>query len=272
MEFSVLASGSKANATLVRTETTSLLIDCGLSLREVTLRLRSLGVEPESISAILITHEHTDHVAGIERFQRNYQTPIYVNRGTAKAISETISVEHFSYDSFQIGDLEIRAIPVSHDAREPVGFLIEYSGKSLGVFTDLGQSSPELLQCLSTVDALILESNHDLNMLAQSRYPHYLQERIRGSEGHLSNCAAGLMLEQIASKESRRLKYVVAAHISDVANEPELALQGLREGWRRAGVDRSPEFIAASQKFATSFFSVLEDFELTSIENVMGAV
>jgi phosphoribosyl 1,2-cyclic phosphodiesterase len=229
MRFASLGSGSDGNALLISSVAgTTVMLDCGFGLRETERRLARLGKTPADLAAILVTHEHGDHVGGVFKFARKHRIPVWLSYGTWQAVRrdvDGVSV-HFCRDgdSFVVGDLELSPYTVPHDAREPVQFVVSDGCHRLGVLTDAGQSTPHLVRMLGACDALLLECNHDRDMLATSAYPWSLKQRIGGDYGHLSNQTAA---EILAGLDRSRLRKVVGAHLSKQNNTRELALEAL---------------------------------------------
>ncbi|KVM69814.1 MBL fold metallo-hydrolase [Burkholderia ubonensis] len=231
MRFASLGSGSEGNALVVEAAsgatTTRVLLDCGFSAKEVERRLGRLHLCIDDLDAILITHEHSDHVGSALTLARRASLPLYMSWGTARAVgADEADVElHVLWgdETARIRDLAVLPYTVPHDAREPLQFVFMDGCHRLGVLTDVGGATPHITAVLSGCDALVLESNHDTAMLAASRYPQSLKARIGGSHGHLSNDAAADIL---ASLERSRLQHLVAAHLSQQNNRPELARQG----------------------------------------------
>lgn len=229
MRFASLGSGSQGNALVVEAGSTRVLLDCGFSTRMVTAKLAKLGLAPETLTAILVTHEHSDHMAGVFSLARRYRLGVYLTHGTqAVALrgKATPSECHVidGHASFAIENLEIRPFPVPHDAREPVQYRFGDGSHCLGVLTDTGSITPHIVEVLGTCDALVLECNHDPGMLSVSRYPMVLRERIGGRYGHLANEQAAGFLRQI---DLSRLQHLVAAHLSQENNRPQLAVKAL---------------------------------------------
>lgn len=228
MRVTSLGSGSEGNALVVEassgTTTTRVLLDCGFSAKEIDRRLVRVGLASGELDAILITHEHSDHIGGALTMARRFGIPLYMSWGTARAVgADTADVDlHVMWgdDAAAIGDLEIHPYTVPHDAREPLQFVFSNGSARLGVLTDAGMSTPHLCSALNGCNALVLEANHDVEMLANGRYPASLKARISGSHGHLSNAAAA---EILASLDRSRLRHLVAAHLSQQNNQPELA-------------------------------------------------
>ena len=228
IRFASLGSGSEGNALLVESGQSRLLLDCGFSVAETVRRLGRLGVAPESLNAILVTHEHDDHVGGVARFSRRFGTKVYLSYGTCMAAS---AQEQFadmviidSHTPFAIGDIEVMPYPVPHDAREPTQFVFGDGAARLGVLTDAGASTPHIEMMLSGLEALIIECNHDRELLRNSAYPERLKARISGRYGHLDNEQAAQIVSSI---DRQSLQHVIAAHLSQKNNRPELAVGAL---------------------------------------------
>ncbi|WP_374338477.1 MBL fold metallo-hydrolase [Leeia sp.] len=231
MRFAALASGSEGNALLVQHGSTLLMMDCGLPLREVKRGLHRLGLEPAQLSAILVTHEHGDHIGGVPALASAFNLPVFASHGTLSSAQAPFTrlPRLMPFDSHDptplvIGDLEICPIRVPHDTREPVQYRFDNGQHRLGVLTDLGSLTPHVVHCLTGVDALVLECNYEPDLLARGRYPARLQQRIRGPLGHLANQQAAELLTQL---DCSRLQHLLAAHLSNENNRPELAQQAL---------------------------------------------
>ena len=229
MRFASLGSGSRGNGTLIEQNGTCVLVDCGFSMKEAELRLAKLGSSAEKISAILVTHEHGDHINGVGALARKYKTPVWATGGTFSAdrLGERIEMNRIcSHTVFAIGDIEVQPFPVPHDAREPTQFVFSNGDKRLGLLTDVGSRTAHLEQQLSGCDALILECNHDVNLLANGEYPPSLKRRVGGDLGHLSNIQAADILSRI---DTSKLTQLIAAHLSEKHNTPSLAQSALAE-------------------------------------------
>ena len=236
MKFASLGSGSEGNALLISAgsgnETgcgpTTVMLDCGFGLRETERRLQRLGQEPASLAGILVTHEHSDHVGGVFKLARRYQLPVWLSFGTWQAVRDAAAgVDvRFCRDSvpFTIGALELLPYTVPHDAREPLQYVARDGHLQLGVLTDAGHPTPHLVGALGACDALLLECNHDVKLLAESRYPPSLKWRIGGPFGHLSNVHAA---EILAALDRSRLNKIVGAHLSQQNNTPALARKAM---------------------------------------------
>ena len=225
MRFASLGSGSEGNGLLVESGTTRLLVDCGFNRAETARRLARLGLSPSDLSAILVTHEHDDHGCGVARLARRYDLPVYLTYGTLVALGSSgammprISLID-SHTPFMIGDLEIHPFPVPHDAREPSQFVFSDGDRRLGLLTDAGDSTPHIERMLSGIDALMLECNHDLDLLMSGPYPPLLKRRISSRWGHLDNDTAARLVNGI---DCSRLQHFIAAHLSAQNNTPDLA-------------------------------------------------
>ena len=225
MRFACLGSGSQGNGLVVEVENTRLLLDCGFTLKETVFRLSRLGLEPGMIDGLLVTHEHDDHIGGVERFARKFMIPVWLTHGTLRGVERRFarlpSVNIIEgYQRFSIGSIEVEPYPVPHDAREPAQFVFGDGVFRLGVLTDTGCSTSHIEATLTRCHALMLECNHDANMLANGDYPYRLKQRVGGRFGHLENTAAG---ELLARLDSSRLQHVIAAHLSQKNNTPLLA-------------------------------------------------
>jgi phosphoribosyl 1,2-cyclic phosphodiesterase len=225
LRFSVLASGSGGNACYVETEGARILIDAGLSCREIERRLAVVGVSADRLDGIVLTHEHSDHIRGVGPMARRYNLPLYVNSGTLENGQKTLGrlpdlrmIE--TGGSIAINDLLIETFTKCHDAADPVGIVLSSNGTRIGLATDLGRSTRLAEERLKGCQALILEFNHDPKMLDEGPYPLYLKRRIKGPDGHLSNQQGGQLLRAVSHPE---LRVVVLAHLSKTNNDPEKA-------------------------------------------------
>ena len=228
MRFASLGSGSEGNALVVEVGATRVMLDCGFGLADSVFRLERLGLAPEQITAIVITHEHSDHIGGAARFSRKYRTPIWLTHGTLSWLAADVRSDLLngidSHDEFAIQDIHVQPFPVPHDAREPAQFVFSDGARRLGVLTDLGCSTPHVEASLTGVDALVLECNHDRDLLMNGAYPMNLKQRVAGRYGHLDNEAAADLLGRI---DHTRLQHLLAAHLSKQNNRPELAKAAL---------------------------------------------
>jgi phosphoribosyl 1,2-cyclic phosphodiesterase len=226
----VLASGSKGNATYISDGSTAILIDAGLSAMEIKRRLKSRGLNPKDLNAILVTHEHSDHVQAVGVLSRQLKIPVYLSRNIKKRVYMGNSVHEIrtfnSGSTFQIENLAVHPFAVSHDAADPVGFAIGQNGSRIGVATDLGTVTPHLKENLKHCHLLILEANHDPQMLVNGPYPWYLKRRIQSRSGHLSNRQAKRLLMELQHKG---LEHVILAHLSQTNNAPQKVLAEVSE-------------------------------------------
>ncbi len=226
MRMHVLSSGSKGNLTFLETAGVRILVDVGLSCKEATRRLQAVGVDPESLDAILVTHEHSDHIRGVSVTSRRYKLPVWIGARAWKRVSvretDWFLVNEFRPERpFCIGDLEILPFRVPHDAADPVAYRFQSPEGRAGLVTDLGHAPEPVVRALLGSDLLVLESNHDETMLETGPYPDYLKRRIRSHAGHLSNTQSAELLDRLWHPG---LKGVVLGHLSEENNRPELAL------------------------------------------------
>jgi phosphoribosyl 1,2-cyclic phosphodiesterase len=245
VRFASLGSGSRGNATLVQAGDTVLMVDCGFSAVETERRLTRLGLAPDCLAAILVTHEHSDHVSGVARFAARHGITVWSTAGTRIAsekqglhAAEAIHGEK----AFALGDIQVTPVTVPHDAREPVQFVFSDGACSFGLLTDTGAITPHIVRMFRDCAALLLECNHDVDMLEQGPYPEALKERVGGPLGHLSNGQAADFLRRLGT---RRLQHLVAAHLSEKNNTPTLAREALA-----AAAGCSTEWIAVAQQDA----------------------
>ncbi|MFK5894055.1 MAG: MBL fold metallo-hydrolase [Pseudomonadota bacterium] len=221
MRFSSLGSGSSGNATLIQTDQTLVMLDCGFSCKETVNRLQRLDINPALVDAIVVTHEHNDHLSGVGTFSRKFKVPVWMNSGTFRArdIGALFQLNVFnSHQPFIINELQLQPFIVPHDSREAVQFVFSYKNKNLAVVTDLGHISPHVLSFLVNLDALVIEANHDFDMLWTGSYRRNLKQRVSGDYGHLSNHQAAELVKHI---DVSSLQYIIAAHLSDENNSPE---------------------------------------------------
>ena len=234
MRLCSIASGSSGNCIYVGSDATHLLVDVGISGKRTETGLNELELTGRDLDGILITHEHADHIQGLGVIARKYHVPIYGTAGTLAAlksmsalgkVEESLFHEIHEDDKFTIKDLTINPMRISHDASQPVGYRISYGNKRIAVCTDLGVYNDYTVECLKGLDALLLEANHDVNMLQVGPYPYYLKQRILGDRGHLSNENSGRLLCKILHDN---LKTVLLGHLSKENNLPELAYETVR--------------------------------------------
>jgi phosphoribosyl 1,2-cyclic phosphodiesterase len=231
VRFASLGSGSEGNALLIEVHSTRVLLDCGFGVADTTRRLARLGVQAEDVSGILVTHEHEDHIGGVARFARKHGLPVWLTGGTYRGLEQVfqpdVSVTIIQgYEAFSVGDIHVAPYPVPHDAREPAQYVFSDGVRRLGVLTDAGHITPHMQRCLNGCNALVMECNHEPDMLESSTYPPSLKSRIASRFGHLDNASAARLLGLI---DRTRLQHVIAAHLSQNNNRPELAQQALAQ-------------------------------------------
>ena len=234
MELCSIASGSSGNCICVGTGNSHLLVDAGISGKRIEAGLNSVGLKTKEMEAILVTHEHIDHIAGLGVLARRYGLPIYGTQGTLEAVMSVKSVGKIDESllhpivpewKFQVGDMTVHPISVSHDAAEPVAYMIEKDGHKAGVITDLGMYDDDLVEKLQEMDLLLLEANHDEGMLQCGSYPYSLKQRILSDRGHLSNVCSGRLLGRLLHD---RFHAVILGHLSEENNLAELAYETVR--------------------------------------------
>jgi phosphoribosyl 1,2-cyclic phosphodiesterase len=254
-KFTILGSGSSGNCAYVETENARVLIDAGFSPRQIRQRLASIGRTPENLTAILITHEHSDHIAGLLGIADKFQIPVYCNRETQDATIWTfkekwskktnlaleaadtwkskINWQLFTTGaSFEIADVLVETFSIPHDAQDPVGFLLRTARGNIGFVTDLGHTTKLVIERVRAANVLVLESNHDIKLLQNSRRSWALKQRILGRHGHLSNVDAAEAAAQIMSAD---LRHLYLAHLSRECNKPELAQHVMAEQLHHIG-------------------------------------
>jgi phosphoribosyl 1,2-cyclic phosphodiesterase len=236
MQVHILASGSTGNVAYFKFGRTRLLVDAGISTRRIESKLALLGVRTGDLDGVLITHEHIDHIKGLDVLIRRYHLPVFARAATWEAIpcrhklppECCITIE----DQFQLGEVEIEAYNISHDAADPVGFAFHYQRKKWVMATDIGVITTSVLKALQGADLAVLESNHDRDMLRDGPYPPFLKKRIAGKYGHLSNHDAAAVLSHIPLKEQMQ---VFLAHLSQHNNHPDLALNTVADALLKQG-------------------------------------
>jgi len=260
VRFCVLASGSSGNSAFLATSKTRILIDAGLSVRDLTRRLAEIGEKPEDLDAVVVTHEHSDHVSGLARLlrariKRKKPLPVFVSRLTAPVIDweelEAPPIERFQAGSgWMIGNIAVQSFTIPHDAIDPVGFCFHAEGIKVGVATDLGYMPDSIRVHLRRVQILLLESNHDLEMLKVGPYPWSVKQRVMGRNGHLSNSHTCDYLE--ADLDSG-VQTLILGHLSEHNNHPEIVRMGAEQSLQLRGV--SPRLVIAEQKRQTEVFA-----------------
>ncbi|WP_448383873.1 MBL fold metallo-hydrolase [Desulfosoma sp.] len=250
--FQVLASGSKGNAIYVAGGSTALLVDAGLSAKEIGRRLQAAGLSPKSLAAVLLSHEHSDHIRGVGVFSRRHDLPVYLTQGCLEALPPQLgelAAVHLiqSGRPFRVGDLSVLPFSLSHDAADPVGFIVEHDGCRLAVCTDCGTATQLVRTRLRHCHGLIVEANHDVERLLNGPYTWPLKQRIRGRHGHLSNDECCDLLQDVHHQD---LQVVVMAHLSEINNHPQLVRDTLghrleRDRWAHV------RFLIAAQDHAS---------------------
>lgn len=230
LRFTSLGSGSSGNALVVECGATRVMMDCGFTITETKLRLARVGLAPSELAAIVVTHEHDDHLGGVARFARRYAIPVYLTRGTAQwlpADFPAVLVRFIdSHTPFAVDAIAVDPFPVPHDAREPVQYAFSDGAARLGVVTDLGCITQHVVDKLSGCEALVIECNHDIDMLMGGPYPVSLKQRVSGRFGHLDNAGAKHLVQSL---DRSRLRHLIAAHLSQQNNKPQLAARALAE-------------------------------------------
>ncbi|SKC88450.1 MBL fold metallo-hydrolase [Maledivibacter halophilus] len=245
-KFCSLASGSSGNCQYVGSRDTKLLIDAGLTGKYITNALKNIDIEAEKIDGLLITHEHSDHIKGVGVLMRKFDIPLYVNEKTWEAMKDKIGsvkgkdIRLFSdCESFAIGDIKVNPYSISHDACNPMGYSFVHNNSKISITTDLGCITDEIINEIKDSDLLVIESNHDVEMVKFGRYPWFLKKRILGDFGHLSNEAAGNIITEVV--KNGKVKYALLAHLSKENNFPELAYETVKniiiENEIKVGVD-----------------------------------
>jgi phosphoribosyl 1,2-cyclic phosphodiesterase len=255
--ITILGSGSAGNCAVVETRQCRLLIDGGLSARQISLRLAAAGVDPGQLDGILVTHEHIDHIGGLHVLSKKIETPIYCNRLTAEVMQKSGFGHHKNWrifttgGEFAVGDIAVQTFPVPHDAADPVGFMLCHGSSSLGFCTDLGFATKLVYERIREAETLVIETNHDEKMLQNDpRRPWAVKQRIMSRHGHLSNAAAASVLVEILGNKLRR---AILGHLSRDCNSPETAVATVRSRLEEAGERRVEVFCASQSEISPRF-------------------
>ncbi len=255
-----LFSGSSGNATYIGTQKTGILIDAGLAGSSIVNALQSIGKSPADISGILVTHEHIDHIKGVGVLSRKYDIPVYANAATWEAMDKIgdIALKNarvIDKDDFFVGDITVTPIPLSHDAADPTGYAVSAYGKCVSVMTDSGKVSRAMLDAAGASSIVLLESNHDVDMLKCGRYPYHLKARILSGHGHLSNADCALAAGELVK---RGVKGVILSHLSRDNNLPELAMATVSDGLKEMGIlpGRDVSLKVAERSCVTGYFKL----------------
>jgi len=251
----VLGSGSRGNCTLLATEKTRVLIDAGLSCRETYARLAAIGEPPDGLDAVIISHEHTDHINGLRVLALDANLPIYISRTTRDAVTWDARLQRFEHfvasEKFAIGDIEVTPFPIPHDAVDPVAFTFDAQGIRISVVTDLGYIPEVVKQRVKGSQVLIFESNHDLEMLKIGPYPWYVKQRVMSRHGHLSNNATAAFL---AEEFDGAAHVLVLAHLSETNNHPEIARLSAEQALAQRTGSKNTKLHLANQSRPTEVF------------------
>jgi len=261
MKLCPLCSGSSGNATYIEAGSARLLIDAGLSCKRICELLSKIGVDPKTLSAILITHEHVDHVRGVNVLSKKYDLPVYANADTWSALKPTLfgvapkNVCVFESDrDFYLAGVRVLPFSVPHDAVHCVGYTVSAGGRKVGVCTDLGHVDARILSILSGCDLLLFEANHDVDMLMAGSYPYPLKKRILSGNGHMNNEDCGKALVKLSESG---VKNVILGHLSRENNYPELAMVAVRSVLEDAGVADGMQIAIAAREEPTGIFEVV---------------
>lgn len=247
MRLLSIASGSSGNSIYVGSDITHILVDAGISNKRIEAGLNCADISGSDINAICITHEHSDHIKGLGVLARKYEIPIFATKGTINAIKQDMTLGTFSYslfheikpdNEFTVGDININPFSIYHDAADPVGFRFESDGRSAGIATDMGHYDDYIVDRLSHVNTLLLESNHDVRMLETGSYPYYLKRRILGDNGHLSNENCGRLLSRLLHDD---IVHIFLGHLSKENNYPDLAYEAVRCEILQSDCNYSPD-------------------------------
>ncbi len=252
MRICVLASGSKGNCTYVETDNTKSLIDAGMSCSYIENTLKDIGVEPSSIERIFLTHAHSDHTNGLRVFLKKYGPTVYLTEKMDDELQIIIDDVYYIDGDIEIEDLIVKPIKTSHDAADSNGYIFISNNKSLMYMTDTGYINIRNYNKLKNHDVYVLESNHDIEMLMNGKYPYHLKQRILGDKGHLSNKDCAYYLAQFTSEKT---KEVVLAHLSEHNNDPDKALEAFYKTYEKCD-KKPPKVVVASQKERTEVITI----------------
>ena len=236
MKFASLGSGSKGNATIIDTQHGCLMIDCGFSIKETARRLERVGKSPQDISAILVTHEHSDHWKGVLPFASKFSIDVYATAGCYRAVNVSPSTSKLlkvicSHSEFMINNVHVLPIPVPHDANEPVQYIFSYDQYRLGILTDVGNITPYIVEQYNNCSGLLVEANHDIELLQAGSYPKFLKDRVAGQWGHLNNHQTASLLSAIDQQSIQKL---VIGHISESNNNSARVKQAIEDVFPRS--------------------------------------
>lgn len=258
MKLCSIASGSSGNCIFVGSEKTNLLVDAGISAKRIENGLNKIDINPDTLQGILVTHEHSDHVSGLGVMARRYHIPIYATYETSMALRRIkslgeVSDELFNYvepdKAFMINDISVEPFSTSHDAVAPVCYTMQIENEKIGIATDLGKYDDYIISKLINSDLLMIEANHDINMLMVGKYPYYLKQRILGERGHLSNDSSADLISKLIDKKKQ---HIVLAHLSRENNYEELAYETVLCELTRLGIGSSDFKLTVAQREAPS--------------------
>jgi len=255
MKAAILSSGSKGNSVLIETNNTKILIDLGITKSYAEEKLKELNVDPKEITAILITHTHTDHIQGLKVFLKKYRPKLYVNKTLLQLLSEYIEYDNYEVyqnQEFDIDDINVKVIKTSHDVKGSVGFVLSSNDKSMVYITDTGYINERYFNDLKNHDLYIFESNHDVEMLLNGKYPYHLKQRILSDKGHLSNKDSAYYLSKFIGKKTNT---IVLAHLSDDNNTYDIALDTLKNELKKNNI-KIKNILIAKQKQRTDFIEL----------------
>ncbi|MEZ4357365.1 MAG: MBL fold metallo-hydrolase [Eubacteriales bacterium] len=261
LEFIPLFSGSSGNSIYIGNGRTSILIDAGVSAQNIKKALAAVGKDIRSLNAILVTHEHTDHIRSVGTLSRNYDLPVYANEGTYIAMQNKIGDIRtkntciIEESNLYINDLEVECFSVPHDAKDPVGYKVTYKGVSVACVTDLGKLSDDITKRVSRCQMVLLEANHDIEMLMSGRYPERLKKRILGRKGHLSNEDAGRAAVEFAKRDVRG---IILGHLSIHNNKSEIAYEEVFSALNGAGVKEKDMILEVAARSGSKRVFVIE--------------
>lgn len=246
MKFCSLYSGSSGNSLFVASDTTRILVDSGLTGKKIQEGLKAIDVDPATINGMVITHEHDDHIKSAGILSRRFNIPIYANTKTWRAMAPMIgevrdeNIKVFNeYDPFQIGDIVVKPFEIPHDAASPCGYSFVHEDRKISIATDIGCMTPSILESIMDSDLVLLEANHDVEMLKIGPYPYVLKRRVLSDRGHLSNEAAGHAIVKLLEG---RTKKIILGHLSNTNNYPELALQTVLSVLEMSGFKDGEDF------------------------------
>lgn len=252
MKICVLASGSKGNSSYIETDKTKSLVDLGMSAGYIAKSLKSIGVDPSEIQRVFITHAHTDHVAGLKVFLKKYHPVVYLTKKMEDELEIEIEDKVYIDDNTSIDDLDVTVIKTSHDAADSNGYVFSSGGKSIVYITDTGYIHVKNFEKLKNKSLYVFESNHDVRLLREGKYPYYLQQRILSDKGHLSNKDSAYYLSNFIGDKTEQ---IILIHLSEENNKPEVALKTLLDTLEKKGV-RVPNIEIAMQRESTELIEL----------------